>query len=133
MDIVLQQQLGLQSRTIPGIVIFMVFFSLTLSAQSVFKTPYGQKYHLGSCRMVENVSRQLLDEADIRDSRLEPCKICRPPQPDKLMVMQPSPSKAVGVGESVQCKGKTQKGTRCKHKTKIANGYCYQHTSQGNP
>lgn len=31
---------------------------------------------------------------------------------------------------SVQCSGKTQKGLRCKRKTKSQNGYCYQHQSQ---
>jgi hypothetical protein len=30
----------------------------------------------------------------------------------------------------VQCKGITQSGTRCRHVTRIANGYCFQHTSQ---
>ncbi|WP_394330258.1 DUF5763 domain-containing protein [Kordia algicida] len=24
----------------------------------------------------------------------------------------------------------TQKGKRCKHQTRLANGYCYQHTKQ---
>ena len=28
---------------------------------------------------------------------------------------------------TVQCKGLTKSGTRCKHMTRIANGYCFQH------
>jgi len=28
---------------------------------------------------------------------------------------------------TVQCKGRTQKGDRCKRKTTSPNGYCYQH------
>ena len=36
----------------------------------------------------------------------------------------------IGLGQTTQCKGITQKGTRCKHMTYNANGYCYQHQSQ---
>ncbi|WP_350028985.1 DUF5763 domain-containing protein [Flavobacterium terrisoli] len=32
-----------------------------------------------------------------------------------------------GQSQTVQCKGTTKKGTRCKHMTSIANGYCFQH------
>lgn len=74
---------------------FLIFLSFSIKGQDVYKTPSGKKYHLSSCRMVENVSKKL-----------------------------------VGESASVQCKGNTQKGTRCKHKTRLANGYCYQHTKQ---
>ncbi len=32
--------------------------------------------------------------------------------------------------ESVQCKGVTKKGSRCKRKTNNSNGYCWQHQDQ---
>ncbi|MDG5490045.1 DUF5763 domain-containing protein [Psychroserpens sp. SPM9] len=99
-------------------------------SQSLYKTPSGKKYHLASCRMVENVSEKITIE-DISVYNLTACKICKP----KLKTLSnafSSPNKAVGASASVQCKGITKKGTRCKHKTRLANGYCYQHTKKNN-
>lgn len=73
--------------------------------------------------MVENVSEKITLEQAIK-SGLEPCKICRP---GAGQLNLSSDNKAVGQNVSVQCKGITKKGTRCLHKTHIANGYCYQH------
>jgi hypothetical protein len=114
---------------------YLVFFvSLTLfiniNAQNVYKTPSGKKYHLSTCRIVENVSKKLLGNGEISKYRLTPCKICKPPSSSNRVSNRSSTNKAVGTSLSVRCKGYTQKGTRCKHKTKIANGYCYQHTKQ---
>ena len=116
---------------------FLLLFFLVLShktiAQEVYKTPSGKKYHLASCRMVENVSKQLLGVDQISKFKLTPCKICNPPLVIKNKSnINNSTNKAVGEAESVRCKGTTQKGTRCKHKTRLANGYCYQHTKQNN-
>ena len=36
--------------------LLILFFSLNLNAQTVYKTPSGSKYHMSSCRMVKNVS-----------------------------------------------------------------------------
>lgn len=55
---------------------------------------------------------------------LEPCKICKP---NVNQLRLSSENNAVGESRSVQCKGLTKKGTRCKHQTHIANGYCFQH------
>jgi hypothetical protein len=94
------------------------------TSQSVYKTPSGTKYHLSTCRMVENISEKItIQEAG--KLGLTPCKICKPPTTDSRAI---TPSKTPqGIGESTQCKGTTQKGTRCEHKTRIGNGYCYQH------
>jgi hypothetical protein len=105
-------------------------YSLGLSGQNVYKTPSGKKYHLASCRMVENVSRKLLSKSSITAYKLQPCKICKPPVKSGLQFGSSPINKGVGQSVSVRCKGKTQKGTLCKHMTRIANGYCYQHTSQ---
>lgn len=99
-----------------------------IKSQDLYKTPSGKKYHLSSCRMVENVSRKLLSINEISHSNLEPCKICKPPLVNNLKVSLSNEDKGVGTSKSVQCKGKTKNGTRCKHKTRLSNGYCYQHT-----
>ncbi|WP_299671094.1 DUF5763 domain-containing protein [uncultured Polaribacter sp.] len=112
------------------LIIGFVLMSFHLKAQNVYKTPSGKKYHLASCRMVENVSKKLLGKKDISKFKLTPCKICKPPKIKDLINTLNFTDKAVGISTSVRCKGFTKKGTRCKHVTKIANGYCYQHTGQ---
>lgn len=94
-----------------------------MNAQNVYKTPSGKKYHKPNCHTVKNVSQEItLDEAG--NLGLEPCKICKP---ENLRNSIYNTNKAKGEANTVQCKGKTKKGTRCKHMTKIANGYCFQH------
>ncbi len=110
--------------------LLLLFTSLTfgLAAQAVYKTPYGERYHLASCKMVENVSEKLNSRAEIRN--LTPCKRCQPPNAAALVFGVSSGDKSVGEAHSVQCKGLTQANSRCKHQTRLANGYCFQHTSQ---
>lgn len=107
-----------------------ILYTPSVFGQSVYKTPAGKKYHLASCRMVENVSTKLVGEQSISHYGLSPCKICKPPAKNQITTKLGLVGKAVGESVSVQCKGYTQKGTRCKHKTRLANGYCYQHTKQ---
>lgn len=111
-------------------ILLLFGFSFKCFAQDVYKTPSGKRYHLSSCRMVENVSSKLVGLKSIQKSKLTPCKICKPPPKHKLQKQLTSENKAVGTSTSVRCKGFTQKGTRCKHKTRLANGYCFQHTKQ---
>ncbi|MGH1385773.1 DUF5763 domain-containing protein [Kordia sp.] len=111
-------------------IIFLLALSLQVHAQDVYKTPSGVRYHLSSCKMVENVSSKLSGVAEIDTYRLTPCKICKPPSKNKLKKGNAFSDKSVGKSKSVQCKGITQKGKRCKHQTHLANGYCFQHTKQ---
>ena len=108
---------------------FFLFVSTLGTSQTVYKTPSGAKYHLASCRMVNNVSKELPISEAIQLG-LEPCKICKPPVLDLL---SKSPTKRTsGESNTVQCKGITKDGTRCKHMTSIANGYCFQHNPDKN-
>jgi hypothetical protein len=108
--------------------LFLVFFlatSLVANAQKIYKTPSGAKYHLGSCRMVQNVSEEISFEG-AAELGLQPCKICNPQDYTALGITSQK-NNARGQSQTVQCKGTTKKGTRCKHMTSIANGYCFQH------
>src|SRR5829696_8637479 len=105
------------------LLVILAFFSAaaTLQAQTVYKTPSGKKYHLASCHMVKNVSEAIDVKAAV-ETGLGPCKICNP----STVSYQPIISKAQGQGKSTtQCLGNTKSGSRCKHMTSIANGYCY--------
>ena len=101
----------------------LLLLSVSAKAQTVFKTPSGVKYHLATCRMVKNVSEEIT-VSKARELGLQPCKIC---SPQNIYAAGVSPHKAQGQSETVQCNGLTKAGSRCKHKTSIANGYCYQH------
>ena len=102
---------------------YLLLLSVLAHSQSIYKTPSGKKYHLGSCHMVKNVSEKITPGRAL-ELHLEPCKICKP----DINHLKPSTeNKAKGQSVSVQCNGITKKGTRCKHYTRIANGYCFQH------
>jgi hypothetical protein len=106
-------------------VLFLLLLSVSVKAQTtIYKTPSGAKYHLATCRMVKNVSEKITVE-EARLLGLQPCKICKPANIYSSDI--PTANKAQGQGETVQCKGITKAGTRCKHMTSIANGYCFQH------
>ncbi len=111
-------------RKIIFIIILLSSYSITLS-QDVYKTPSGAKYHLAACRMVENVSQKIRIEQAVKLG-LEACKICKPQAVTANYIISGSKT-ANGQASTVQCKGQTQKGTRCRHMTRIANGYCFQH------
>ena len=105
-------------------IIFLLLLTTGVKAQMVYKTPSGKKYHLANCSTVKNVSQEISLEDAVK-AGLEPCKICNPPVITGSVPA--SVNKAQGQNLTVQCKGMTKSGTRCKHRTSIANGYCFQH------
>lgn len=103
----------------------LLFISLSLSGQTVYRTPSGAKYHLASCRMVKNVSSALNVKSALEQG-LQPCKICNPPTITTYAIV--SQRKQVnGTNKGNRCLGMTKAGTRCKHYTRIGNYYCFQH------
>ncbi len=88
-------------KIIPALVIFLLLSSSTLSAQSVYKTPSGHKYHTAQCRSVKNVSEKItLNEA--LKLGLSPCKICNPVSVPLLAASKPVQGDAK---ITAQCKG----------------------------
>jgi len=104
-------------------ILFLLIVSVSAKAQTFYKTPSGQKYHSANCRMVKNTSEQI-NLVQAQKLGLEACKICNP---QSVMPLSSSTNKAQGQGKTVQCAGYTKTGNQCKHMTKIANGYCFQH------
>lgn len=107
------------------LVSILIFISFSLSGQTVYKTPSGAKYHLSTCKMVNNFSSHL-DVAQAVKMGLEPCKKCHPPRPSVYGIVS-KPKKVNGTNKGNRCLGTTKKGTRCKHNTQIGNDYCFQH------
>ncbi|MEO6316178.1 MAG: hypothetical protein ABIU63_09530 [Chitinophagaceae bacterium] len=114
------------TRLVTAIQIFVLLFICgSVEAQPVYTTPAGAKYHLASCRMVKNTAQQTSITA-ASAAGLQPCKLCRPASgAATAAAIRPSQ----GQGESVQCKGTTRSGNRCRHYTRMANAYCFQHQS----
>ena len=104
-------------------IVVLLLFSVSLKGQTVYKTPSGQKYHLATCRMAKNVSEEIT-VSKAKELGLQPCKICNP---QNIYASGNSTNKPQGQSTTAQCKGTTKAGTRCKHRTSIANGSCYQH------
>lgn len=105
----------------------LLLSGLNAVGQRMYKTPYGEKYHLSTCRMVENISQEL-SIAEAIQLGLTPCKICKPPASETNLQLKPNTPRGKSV--TVQCRGVTKKGRRCKHMTTIANGYCFQHNPE---
>ncbi|KMQ61020.1 hypothetical protein ACM40_15050 [Chryseobacterium sp. BLS98] len=103
----------------------LLLLSVSLSGQTVYRTPSGAKYHLASCRMVKNVSAGLQVNKAV-EMGLQPCKICNPPSATVYRIVS-RPKKVSGTDKGNQCLGTTKAGTRCKHYTRIGNDYCFQH------
>lgn len=104
------------------ILIVLFFVANSATAQFVYKTPSGNKYHLSGCRMVNNVSERLT-VAEAHKVGLDACLICKPSQTIALGLAK----KVQGETVTKQCRGRTKKGSQCRHMTAIGNGFCYQH------
>jgi len=93
----------------------------------VYNTPHGEKYHTAQCHMVDNTSNGILLDIAIQKG-LTPCSFCKPDinlnRGTSDLSYSPKPGKKA---ESTRCLGMTMKREQCKHSTKNANGYCYQH------
>ncbi|MCX6319569.1 MAG: hypothetical protein NTW29_19990 [Bacteroidetes bacterium] len=105
-------------------ILIVILLALPAKAQTVYKTPSGEKYHLATCHMVKNTSEKISLEQAIALG-LGPCKFCGPPIPSASAVPEKKPQGQLPA--TVQCRGYTKAGTRCKHFTRIGNGFCFQH------
>lgn len=125
------------------LVLLLSLFVTSVSAQTVYTTKTGTKYHTENCRYLSK-SKITISLENAISKGLGACKVCKPPvsvksiqNSDKSKATTkstPTPTKATTV-ESVkqtksiskQCSAKTQSGNRCKRMTKSPNGKCWQH------
>jgi hypothetical protein len=115
--------------------ILSVTFAANLSAQTVYTTKTGEKYHKSDCRYLKNSKKEYsLEKA--QSLGYSACSVCKPTTNNTKATKQTLNNNTTTVttttttstkATATQCTGKTQSGTRCKRKTKNANGRCYQH------
>ena len=111
-----------------------MLYTLSISAQTVYVTKTGEKYHKANCRYLKYSQNEITLEKAIALG-FEACKVCKPSQITKTTANSSSntintlsaSSSSTKRAVATQCTGKTQAGARCKRKTKNANGRCYQH------
>ena len=118
--------------------LFLAFFLLAsqLSAQTVFVTKTGAKYHKESCRYAK--TGWASDLAAAKKRGLTACLVCKPssketgeakPVPLSAEPKKVEPSKETKPAQatSTQCKATTKAGARCSRKSAAGSSYCWQH------
>lgn len=59
------------------VILIFVLLSVNTFAQTVYKTPSGEKYHAQTCRYVKNVSTAM-DISEAQSKGFSACKQCKP-------------------------------------------------------
>jgi len=115
------------------LVILSIIFVSAVSAQDVYTTKTGEKYHKNTCRYLKD-SKYKVDLKKVIELGYEACKVCKPPSSVSKLTSNSSSlatrnNKTTSSKKYIatQCTGKTKAGQRCKRMTKNANGRCYQH------
>ncbi|MES2130954.1 MAG: hypothetical protein V4506_01315 [Bacteroidota bacterium] len=106
--------------------------SAYVSAQTVYVSKTGQKYHNENCRTITH-NKTAIELSDALGKGLEACKVCKPTQTLGTAKKQTiTKGSIIPVSESIhatsaQCTAKTKAGSRCKRSTASSNGLCWQH------
>ena len=105
-----------------------------VTAQNVYVTKTGEKYHKKTCRYLKYSKKEIKLKEAVKFGYVA-CKVCKPIK--KVTVNNNSSSsrslesrkktKSSSKTTATQCTGKTKSGARCKRKTKNANRRCFQH------
>ncbi len=102
----------------------LLFLSEILSAQTVYITKTGKKYHTDNCRYLSRSKIETTLSQAIA-SGYTACSVCDPPT--SATTTTPTETPAIRQATTTQCTAMTKSGARCKRMTTNANGRCYQH------
>jgi len=83
-------------------------------SQTVYASPKGEKYHTADCKLSGDADSMTLAAA--KKAGKGACGVCKPDEHFK--------------DKTMQCKGKTADGTRCKRMTTSKEGKCFQHAGK---
>tara|TARA_R110002050_G_scaffold202806_1_gene338017 strand:- start:17717 stop:18076 length:360 start_codon:yes stop_codon:yes gene_type:complete len=110
--------------------IFSIAFVSNITAQNVYTTKTGEKYHKSSCKYLKYSKKEIT----LKKAKLlgySACAVCKPTGKNTQVKTTSTKSSLLNTQTqkttATQCTSKTKTGTRCKRKTKNANGKCYQH------
>ena len=127
----------LKQKSLNLLMLFIISSFISVTAQTVYVTKTGEKYHTESCRYLK-YSKIAIDLAKAQQQDYTPCKVCKPAT---VVKKKTSTASTVTTTETtttktttttkrqvaVRCSATTQKGTRCKRTTTNSNGRCWQH------
>ncbi|ARV08183.1 hypothetical protein BTO05_00450 [Winogradskyella sp. PC-19] len=122
-------------KSLKIIILFITLsFGYCISAQTVYTTKTGEKYHKSNCRYLKYSKKEIkLDRAKALGYLA--CKVCKPTvsntkkKSNATSLTSKKEKRTTTSKKAVasQCTGKTKSGKRCKRKTKNSSGRCYQH------
>lgn len=119
--------------------IWLMFSNQGYAQTKVYRTAKGERYHKKECKII--VKKEVI-ELTIKKAKLrgyQACKVCKPVgkakgKTSKKRAIQKKKSNKVKLKKSTskkatasRCTATTQKGTRCKRRTKNSSGRCWQH------
>jgi hypothetical protein len=108
----------------------LVGVGLSATAQTVYTTKSGEKYHADGCQHLRK-SAYAISLADAKEKGYTACKVCKPTSKASTTPRTGSGKqntyKAAPNATSKQCSALTQTGKRCSRMTKDASGKCWQH------
>jgi len=124
----LRQQLLLTAALI--ICLLSGSFAQAQSAEAVYVTKTGSKYHRASCNSLSRSKIEMpLAQAA---ARYGACKNCKPPVPAAALpaagasTAQAPAQRGARVTDG-RCQATTKKGLQCSRKAQAGRSYCWQH------
>jgi len=121
------------------LLIFLAMAVTMVTAQTVYITKTGAKYHSSGCRYLSK-SCISISLSNAKSQGYTACSVCRPSSTmtsDKASSSTGTTKKAStstqtqtqikSTGAASQCTATTKKGTRCKRTTTDPSGKCWQH------
>jgi len=114
--------------------ILTLAYVLNVSAQSVYTTKTGEKYHTTTCSYLKYSKNEITLEKAI-SLGYQACNVCKPTANNTKNSATSTTSNSISnsttsttkTAKAVPCSGKTKSGARCKRKNTNSNGRCYQH------
>lgn len=113
-----------------------------ISAQTVYITKTGKKYHSAECNYLSKSSIPI-ELKDAQERGYTACSKCDPPstivaakegksdskqiQPATTTVKKSEQSTQTKTYNSGRCQATTKKGTQCKRSARPGSNYCWQH------
>ncbi len=116
------------------LILSFVIGTLQVNSQTCYITKTGSKYHTATCSYLK-YSKYSVDLDKAINHGYTACSRCRPSRSNLkgstssqgfYQSTQSASSRQLKC-TTKQCSGKTQKGYRCKRRTKDCSGRCYHH------
>lgn len=108
------------------VIVFLLISSIAVTAQTVYITKTGTKYHSDGCQYLRK-SQITTTLQKALNAGYDACSRCNPPISGNVI---PEPVKTNTQSEqqySSRCAATTKKGTQCKRNAANGSSYCWQH------